>query len=61
MLGSRALLIPGVVVFLTGLTLQAGTTSAVKAVKLGAKLVSGRQPAAGDRQPAGDTPPTPSG
>jgi hypothetical protein len=51
MLGSRALLIPGIVVFLTGLTLQAGTTSAVKAVKLGAKLASGRQPAAGDRPP----------
>ena len=49
MLGSRALLIPGIVVFLTGLTLQAGTTSAVKAVKLGAKLISGRLPAAGDR------------
>ncbi len=40
------------------LTLQAGTTSAVK---LGAKLVSGRQPAAGDRLPVGDTPPTPGG
>jgi len=57
MLGSRALLIPGIVVFLAGLMLQAGTTSAVKAVKLGAKLVSVRQPAAGDRPPAGDTPP----
>jgi hypothetical protein len=57
MLGSRALLIPGIVVFLTGLTLQAGTTSAVKAVKLGAKLVSGRQPTTGDRPPAADTPP----
>jgi hypothetical protein len=56
MLGVRALLIPGIVVFLIGLTLQAGTTSAVKAVKLGAKLVSGRQPA-GDRLPIGDTPP----
>jgi hypothetical protein len=62
MLGSRALLIPGIVVFLTGLTLQAGTTSAVKAVKLGAKLVSGRQPPAGDRPPASDGPPrTPDG
>jgi hypothetical protein len=57
MLGVRALLIPGIVVFLTGLTLQAGTTSAVKAVKLGAKLVSGRGPAAGDRSAAGDTRP----
>jgi hypothetical protein len=44
------------VVFLIGLTLQAGTTSAVKAVKLGAKLVSGRQPT-GDRPPASDQPP----
>jgi putative flippase GtrA len=62
MLGSRALLIPGIVVFLTGLTLQAGTTSAVKAVKLGAKLVSGRQPPAGDRPPASDgRPRTPDG
>jgi hypothetical protein len=62
MLGSRALLIPGIVVFLTGLTLQAGTTSAVKAVKLGAKLVSGCQPPAGDRPPASDgRPRTPDG
>jgi len=56
MIGVRALLIPGIVVFLIGLTLQAGTTSAVKAVKLGAKLVSGRQPT-GDRPPASDQPP----
>ena len=56
MLGSRALLVPGIIVFLTGLTLQAGTTSAVKAVKLGAKLVSGRQPAAGDQPTAGNQP-----
>ena len=55
MLGSHALLIPGIVVFLTGLTLQAGTTSAVKAVKLGAKLVSGREPTAGDGPSAPDS------
>jgi hypothetical protein len=72
MIGVRALLIPGILVFLIGLTLQAGTTSAVKAVKLGAKLVSGRQPTgdrppatdtppAGDRPPASDTPPAPGG
>ena len=64
MLGSHALLIPGIVVFLTGLTLQAGATSAVKAVKLGAKLMSGHQPPvddqriAGDQPTAGGTPPT---
>jgi hypothetical protein len=57
MLGSKALLIPGIVVFLTGLTLQAGTTSAVKAVKLGAKLASGRQPGAGDQAPSNEAPP----
>ena len=56
MLGSHALLIPGIVVFLTGLTLQAGTTSAVKAVKLGAKLMSGHQPPADDQRIAGDQP-----
>ena len=47
MLGSRALFIPGIIVFLTGLTLQAGTTSAVKAVKMGAKLITGRPPVPG--------------
>jgi hypothetical protein len=58
MLGSSALFIPGIVVFLAGLTLQAGTTSAVKAVKMGARLVSGRQPADGGPAPGRDTPPT---
>jgi hypothetical protein len=61
MLGSKALLIPGIVVFLTGLTLQAGTTSAVKAVKLGAKLAAGRQPAASDRAPSRAVPPAAGG
>ena len=61
MLGSKALLIPGIVVFLTGLTLQAGTTSAVKAVKLGAKLATGRQPAADDRAPSPAVPPAAGG
>src|SRR5262249_19421595 len=57
MLGSKALLIPGIAVFLTGLTLQAGTTSAVKAVKLGAKLASGHQPGAADQPPSREAPP----
>jgi hypothetical protein len=39
MLGSSALLIPGIIVFAAGLTLQAGATGAVKAVKMSAKLV----------------------
>jgi hypothetical protein len=41
MLGSQALFIPGLVVFIAGLTLQAGATSVVKTVKMSAKLVSG--------------------
>jgi hypothetical protein len=57
MLGSRALFIPGLVVFLAGLTLQAGTTSAVKAIKMGARLASGHGPAADDQLPARDEPP----
>jgi hypothetical protein len=48
MLGSRALFIPGIIVFAAGLILQAGTVSAVKAIKMSAKLGSGhQQPAAG--------------
>ncbi len=47
MLGSSVLFIPGIIVLAIGLTLEAGTTSAVKAVKMSAKFVAGRQPAAG--------------
>jgi hypothetical protein len=42
MLGSKALLIPGIFVFATGVTLQAGATGAVRAIKMSVKLgVSG--------------------
>jgi hypothetical protein len=44
MLGSPFLRFPGLLLFLLGFTLQAGATSAVKAVKMGAKL--GRRAAA---------------
>lgn len=44
MLGSRALFIPGIVLFIAGLMLQAGATVAVKAIKMSAKLVSGHHP-----------------
>jgi hypothetical protein len=44
MLGSSVLLVPGIIVLAIGLTLEAGTTSAVKAVKMSAKLVSGARP-----------------
>ena len=49
MLGSHTLFIPGIIVFAVGLTLEAGATSAVKAVKMSAKLLAGYQP--GGRQP----------
>ena len=55
MLGSSVLLVPGIIVLTIGLTLEAGTTSAVKAVKMSAKLVSGRQPA--DPQALSSAPP----
>jgi hypothetical protein len=41
MLGSSALLIPGIIVLAFGATLQAAATGAVKAIKLSAKLVAG--------------------
>jgi hypothetical protein len=49
MLGSHTLFIfiSGVIIFAVGLTLQAGATSAVKAVKMSAKLVSGNRPESG--------------
>ena len=42
MLGSRILFIPGIVLLTLGLTLQAGATGAVKAIKMSAKLVAGQ-------------------
>ncbi len=42
MLGSHALFIPGIFVLAFGLTLEAGITAAVKAIKMSAKLVAGR-------------------
>ena len=54
MLGSRALFIPGIIVMALGLTLEAGATGAVKAVKMSAKLLPGRQQAPGDQALPGD-------
>jgi hypothetical protein len=45
MLGSHTFFIAGCVVLAIGLTLQAGATGAVKAIKMSAKLVSGQPPA----------------
>jgi hypothetical protein len=52
MLGSRALLIPGLFVLTLGVTLQAGATGAVRAIKLSAKLTAGHAPGLGP--PDGD-------
>ena len=40
MLGSDALLIPGIVVIALGVTLQAGATSAVRAIKMSVSLTA---------------------
>jgi hypothetical protein len=43
MLGSKVLFIPGIFVFAVGVTLQAGATGAVRAIKLSTKLAAGRE------------------
>jgi hypothetical protein len=48
MLGSSALLIPGIILLAFGATLQAAATGAVKAIKLSAKLVAGHGLARGE-------------
>jgi hypothetical protein len=45
MLGSSVLLVPGIILLTIGLALQAGTSGAIKAVKMSAKLMSGPRPA----------------
>ena len=55
MLGSHTLFIAGCVVLAIGVTLQAGATGAVKAVKMSAKLVSGNRRVAGDDSPPEQT------
>jgi uncharacterized membrane protein len=54
MIGSPFLRFPGILIFIVGFTLQAGATSAVKAVKMGAKL--GRRDA--ERAAEAGAPPT---
>ncbi len=55
MLGSHTLFILGCVVIAIGVTLQAGATGAVKAVKMSAKLLSGSRPDTGDDSPPQQT------
>jgi hypothetical protein len=55
MVGSHTLFIAGCVVLAIGVTLQAGATGAVKAVKMSAKLVSGSRRVADDDSPPEQT------
>jgi hypothetical protein len=55
MLGSKVLFVPGVILLITGVTLEAGAVGAVRTVKMSAKLVSKRH-RADDESPSGDTP-----
>jgi uncharacterized membrane protein len=57
MLGSHVLFIPGVILLTFGITLQAGATSAVKAIKMSAKLVAGQKLDTPEPQPAGPASP----
>src|SRR5204863_9667179 len=44
MLGSKALLVPGILIFALGLTLQAGATGAVRAIKMSGTLTTNDRP-----------------
>ena len=57
MLSSHTLFILGIVLFAAGLMLQAGTTSAVKAIKMSAKLAAGHHPPGDINPPRDITPP----
>jgi hypothetical protein len=51
MLGSKVLLIPGIFVLALGITLQAGATGAVRAIKMSVSLTGGRQARAAPLDP----------
>jgi len=55
MLRSKVFFIPGVILLIIGVTLEAGTVGAVRTVKMSAKLVS-RRNRADYKAPSGDTP-----
>lgn len=52
MLGSKVLFIPGIFVLAIGVTLQAGATGAVRAIKMSVKLTGGRDPGVAPSRPA---------
>jgi hypothetical protein len=51
MLGSKVLFVPGIFLFALGVTLQAGATGAVRAIKLSAKLHGADRARAGVVEP----------
>jgi len=51
MLGSKPLLIPGIIALTLGFTLQAGATGAVRAIKMSLTLTAGKSSSAGSREP----------
>jgi hypothetical protein len=51
MLGSKALLIPGIIALTLGFTLQAGATGAVRAIKMSLTLTTGKPSEAASREP----------
>jgi hypothetical protein len=59
MVGSRPLLIPGILVLVLGFSLQAGTTGAVRAVRMGAALTAGERPGHAEAEEAASGPNSP--
>jgi uncharacterized membrane protein len=54
MLGSRALLVPGIILLAFASTLQAGATGAIRTVKTASRLVAHRQPLEAPTGPSGE-------
>ena len=57
MLGSHALFVPGIVVTAVGFALEAGASSAVRAIKMSMKLLAGGALEASDPEPPAAAPP----
>lgn len=58
MLGSKPLVIPGIILVTLGTTLQAGATGAVRAIKMSVRLATGDAPAPVSEASAAAVPPT---
>jgi hypothetical protein len=55
MLGSAALRVPAIIILVIAVLFQTGATSAIKAVKMSAKIVAGRAPVEPDAAPSPDS------